>query len=62
MNLTLDDLISIRDALNDHIFNLVQAAGKPGAKPGNYTRAASFAETRDKVQEEIDTRRNSQPA
>lgn len=61
MNLTLDDLVNIRDTLNDHIFNLVQAAGKPDAKPGNYTRAASIAETRDKIQEEIDIRRNSQP-
>lgn len=58
MTLTLDDLLNIRDALNERIETLVKNA--PTQK-GNYTRASQHAATRDKVQDEIDKRRAQSP-
>lgn len=54
MNLTLDDLLNIRLALNCKIHALVMAGAK--GQPGTFSQATQYAETRDKVQAEINAR------
>lgn len=63
MNLTLDDLSNIRDALNEKIHALVMQ-GSADMKAqlstrGAFGRASALAETRDKIQAEIDQRTNT---
>jgi hypothetical protein len=53
MNLTLDDLYNIRFALNEKIHAMVMKGVKDGAPIGPATK---YAETRDKIQAEIDQR------
>jgi hypothetical protein len=53
MNLTLADLYNIRDALNEKIHTMVVQRVTQGAPIGPATQ---YAETRDKVQAEIDQR------
>lgn len=60
MVLSLDELLNIRDALNEKISALVAKGCAPDAKPGPLGRAVILAETRDKIQAEIDMRRNPQ--
>lgn len=54
MNLSFEDLQNIRDALNERIHRIVMDGTKAGTPIGG---AATLAETRDKIQTEMDTRK-----
>jgi uncharacterized protein with von Willebrand factor type A (vWA) domain len=56
MILTLDDLANIRDALNEKIHSLVMAGAKNGGVLAPFSEATRLAETRDKIQAEINKR------
>jgi hypothetical protein len=54
MNLSFEDLQNIRDALNERIHRIVMDGTKAGTPIGG---AATLAETRDKIQDEMDKRK-----
>jgi uncharacterized protein with gpF-like domain len=54
MNLSYEDLQNIRDALNEKIHRIVMDGTKAGTPIGG---AATLAETRDKIQDEMDRRK-----
>jgi hypothetical protein len=62
MNLSLDDLNNIRFALNEKIHALIVAGVNEGGNPLHLSQATSYAETRDRIQAEIEMRQGAHNA